>query len=296
VSADAAPGLPTAYELAPVGRALPPPVKVRGRRSGRGVRIGLRTIVIAYLVLLLALPVGTIVVRALSPGLSSFWDSLTSADALHAFWLTAICVAVSVVVNTILGIGLALFVVRSNSRFRTLVDALLGIPLAVSPVVVGLALILVYGQQGWIPNPLGIQVIFSTPGMVLATIFVSLPFVAREVIPVLREVGTDQEEAARTLGGSPSQIFWAITLPSIRTAVAYGVVLTTARSLGEFGAVNIVSGRIQGQTQTATLLVQQRYESFDAAGAYAASLLLAVAALLVIAFVTRPDRRHQEAV
>jgi sulfate/thiosulfate transport system permease protein len=165
----------------------------------------------------------------------------------------------------------------------------------ISPIVVGLALILVYGEGGWAGSALvenGIRVIFSTPGIVLATMFVSLPFVVREVAPVLREIGTEQEEAALTLGASGWQTFWRVTLPAIRPAVGYGVVLTTARALGEFGAVAVVSGHLKGQTETLTLYVQDRFEGFDVQGAYAISVLLAVFAMSALLGMTYLDRRR----
>jgi sulfate/thiosulfate transport system permease protein len=159
-------------------------------------------------------------------------------------------------------------------------------------VVIGLALVLVYGRNGWIELPF--QVIFSVPGIVLATVFVSLPFVVREVTPVLREIGDEQEQAAATLGASGWQAFWRITLPSIRWGIAYGVVLTVARAIGEFGAVSVVSGKIAGQTQTLTLLVEQRFSNYDLAGAYAASALLAVIALGTLLIMTRLKPRRSE--
>ncbi len=163
--------------------------------------------------------------------------------------------------------------------------ALIDMPFAISPIVVGLSLVLVYGQNGWFGQDLaamGIQVIFSTPGIVLAVIFVSLPFVAREVVPVLQEVGDDQEKAAETLGSGPWNTFWKITLPAIRWGVSYGVVLTTARALGEFGAVSVVSGKISGQTETLPLYVQKQFETFQSVGAYTSSLILAVLALATL--------------
>jgi sulfate transport system permease protein len=186
--------------------------------------------------------------------------------------------------------------VRGRWRGKTLVSAIVDLPFAVSPVVVGLALILVYGNKGWIGSALadnGIRIIFSTPGMGLATIFVSLPFVVRAVVPVLHEIGSEQEDAARTLGASPAQTFWRVTLPAIRWGVAYGVILTTARALGEFGAVAVVSGKIEGQTETMTLFVEQRFQAFDLAGAYAASVVLALLALAVIGAMTLLDRRKE---
>jgi sulfate transport system permease protein len=166
-----------------------------------------------------------------------------------------------------------------------LLNAVIDLPFALSPVVIGLSLLLVYGQNGlfggWLKS-MGFQVIFAMPSMVLATVFVSLPFVVREVMPVLREIGTDQEEAAYTLGASPLGTFWRVTLPSIRWGVIYGVVLTTARSLGEFGAVSVVSGRLSGKTETLTLYVEERYSEFDLIGAYTAAVVLALIAVAVL--------------
>jgi sulfate transport system permease protein len=199
-------------------------------------------------------------------------------------------VVVAVPLNTIFGVICALAIVRQRFRGRALLNAAVDLPFAVSPVVVGLALLLVYGRRdGWIGQWLaerGIQVIFSTPGMILASMFVSLPFVVREVVPVLREIGTEQEQAAATLGAGPFQTFARVTLPAIRWGVAYGVVLTTARVLGEFGAVSVVSGKISGETQTATLFVEDRFQRFDLTGAYAASVVLAMLALVTLVSLT----------
>jgi sulfate transport system permease protein len=205
-------------------------------------------------------------------------------------------VAIAVPLNTIFGVGLALAIVRGRWRGKTLVSAIVDLPFAVSPVVVGLALILVYGNSGWIGTWFaehGVRVIFSTPGMVLATIFVSLPFVVREVVPVLREIGTEQEQAAATLGARAFTTFRRITLPAIRWAVAYGVVLTTARSLGEFGAVAIVSGGIAGRTQTLTQYVQASYDNYNQTGAYAAAVLLAGLAILTLLLMTKLRPREE---
>ena len=260
-------------------------------------RLALRTVALGYLAVLLVAPVGLIFYRTFEHGLGAFWHSITTPAAQHAFWLTVELVAIAVPLNTVFGIVAALVLVRHRFPGRALMNALIDLPFALSPVVIGLSLLLLYGRKGWFGPWLidhGFQVIFSTPGMVLATIFVSLPFVAREVMPVLREVGTEQEQAATTLGAGPLQTFWRITLPAIRWGVAYGVVLTTARALGEFGAVSVVSGRIAGQTDTLTLHVQDRYEGFDLAGAYAASALLAAMALLTLASMTLLRRRRKE--
>lgn len=259
-------------------------------RSG----FALRALALLYIALLLGAPVAMVFYRAFEPGLAAMWESITEPNALRAFWLTIICVGVAVPLNTIFGVTTALYIVRGRGRLRRVLDSIIDLPFAISPVVVGLALILVYGQNGWFGEQLtsvGLQVIFSLPGMILATTFVSLPFVAREVIPVLREIGDEQEQAARVLGAGDWQTFWRVTLPSIRWGVGYGIVLTTARALGEFGAVAVVSGKIIGETETATLLVENRFTQFDVAGAYAASVVLAVAALIVILSMTLLQRR-----
>src|SRR5687768_15009179 len=208
--------------------------------AARAQRLGLRTLALGYLALVLVAPVGLVFYRTFESGIGPAWASVTTPEAQHAFWLTIVMVAIAVPANTVFGIGFALLLERTRVRGKALLNAFVDLPFAVSPVVVGLALILVWGRDGWFGD-VGFRVIFSTPGMVLATIFVSLPFVVREVAPVLREIGTDQEQAATTLGASPWQTFWRITLPAIRWGVVYGVILTTARALGEFGAVSVVS-------------------------------------------------------
>jgi sulfate/thiosulfate transport system permease protein len=250
----------------------------------RGER-GLRTVALGYLGLLLMLPVGFVFYKTFEHGFGAAWDSVTTPGAQSACGLTIEMVAIAVPLNTLFGVMAAIAIVRHRWRGRALFNALLDLPFAVSPVVVGLALLLVYGRTGWFGDWLaqnGWRVVFSTPGMILATIFVSLPFVVREVVPVLREVGSEQEQAAETLGAGPLQTFWRVTLPAIRWGVAYGVVLTTARALGEFGAVSVVSGHIAGRTETLTLHVQDRFEAFDLTGAYAASLVLALLALITL--------------
>jgi len=247
---------------------------------------------LAYLGAILIAPVALIFWRAFEQGLHPFWLAISNPNAVHALKLTLEITAVVVPLNTLFGILCAVAIVRHRLPGMGLVNALVDLPLALSPVVVGLALYLLYGRGGWFGD-LPFRVLFALPSMVLATTFVSLPFVVREVVPVLREIGTQQEEAAATLGSSAFTTFRRITLPAIRWAVAYGVVLTTARSLGEFGAVSIVSGGIAGRTQTLTQYVQASYENFDQTGAYAASVLLAalaVTTLLLMTVVKRGDR------
>jgi sulfate transport system permease protein len=265
----------------------------------RTTRLGLRTVALGYLALLLLAPVAMIFYRTFEHGLGPVWSAVSAPNAVHAFWLSIEIVAIAVPLNTVFGIGMALLLERGRFKGKALVGMLIDLPFAISPVVVGLALVLVYGKTGWFGNWLaahGIQVIFSVPGMVIATAVVSLPFVARETMPVLRELGTDAEQAAATLGAGAWQTFRRVTLPAIRWGVVYGVVLTTARALGEFGAVSIVSGRIEGQTQTLPLYVQDRFENFDTAGAYAAAVVLALLALgtlLAMSLLTRRTRGTQ---
>jgi sulfate transport system permease protein len=259
----------------------------RAEASGttRGGRLALRTVALGYLAVLLGAPLVMIFYRTFEHGLAPVWNAVTAPNALHAMWLSLEIVLIVVPLNTIFGIGAAILLERGRMPGKTLFALLIDMPFAISPVVVGLALVLVYGRAGWFGDELaaqGINIIFSVPGMVMATALVTLPFVVRETIPVLRELGTDSEQAAETLGASPWQTFWRVTLPGIRWGVGYGVVLTTARALGEFGAVSIVSGRIEGQTQTLPLYVQDRFENFDTTGAYTAAVMLAVLALLTL--------------
>lgn len=251
----------------------------------RTVKWGLIGVALAYLLAILVIPVGAVVWRAFQGGTGPVLETLTSDLFLHAMWLTLICTLIAVPLNTIFGITFALLVVRRRMRGRSVLTLFADLPLALSPVVIGLSLVLVWGIYGWFGGWFadhGIRIIFSLPGMVIATIFVSLPFVLREVIPVLRAVGTDQEEAAAVLGASQSRIFWKITLPSIKWGVAYGVILTTARALGEYGAVAVVSGRITGQTETATIFVEHQWAQFNEEAAFTAALVLAVIAVFVV--------------
>ena len=248
-------------------------------------RYGLRLTALAYLAFLLVLPVGIVFWRTFEHGPGPVWDALTQPEALHALQVTVIVAGAAVVGNTVFGVGMALLLVRHEFPGKRLLNALIDLPVAVSPVVVGLALILVYGRGtalgGWLGDR-GLDVIFAIPGMVLATIFVSLPLVVRAVAPVLEEIGTEQEQAARTLGASALQVFRRITMPAIRWALVFGVVLTLARGLGEYGAVAVVSGRLLGQTQTATLFVEERFQNFDQPSAYAMAFALAVMAIVVL--------------
>jgi len=245
----------------------------------------LRLIVIAYVFLLVGWPMITLAQNAFADGFASFQAAFSDPDVVHAMIVTIEISLWAVAINTVFGVGMALLLVRHRFPGKRIVNALIDLPLAVSPVVVGLALILVYGHfstvGGWLERH-GFQVIFSLPGMVLATIFVSLPLVVRAIVPVLEEMGEDQEQAAHTLGASRWQTFVRITLPGIRGALGYGVVLCLARALGEYGAVAVVSGRQVGQTQTATLFVEERYQNFDTTSAFAVATVLALAAIVIL--------------
>src|SRR6266536_4352885 len=247
-------------------------------------KYALRFASLGYLAVLLLAPVGFVFWRTFEHGVGPAWDAVTTSEALHALKVTLILTAIAVPANTIFGVLCALAIVRHRYPGAGVVNAVVDLPLALSPVVVGLALLLLYGRGGWLG---GHAIVFALPGMVLATIFVSLPFVVREVVPVLREIGTEQEQAAATLGASAFQTFRRVTWPAIRYATAYGVVLTTARALGEFGAVSVVSGRLVGQTESLTLYVQDRYQAFDTTGAYAAAVLLALLAVATLVLMTR---------
>jgi sulfate transport system permease protein len=264
------------------------------------VRAGLRVFVLVYLALLVAVPVGSIAYKAFEPGFSTAWrdltnpESLGSGDFVHALLLTLLVAAIAVPLNTVFGVGTAILLARHRFPGARLLDAAIDLPIAISPVVVGLALVLVYDRTGWIGSWLaarGIQVAFSIPGIVLASAFISIPYVAREVLPVLQEIGTEQEQAAATLGAGPLVTLLRITLPSIRWGIAYGVTLTTARVLGEFGAVSVISGNIQGKTETLTLYVSNQFANYNLVGAYMGGLVLAVISLAVLGLLSLSKRK-----
>jgi len=246
----------------------------------------LRIVAVLYVVLLVAWPVTTIVQEAFSDGFGAFLETFQDEKVVHALALTAQVAGQAVLINLVFGVGISLLLVRYRFPGKRLLSALIDLPMSVSPVVVGLSLLLVYnGRDGWFGPTLeewGIKIIFSGTGMIMATCFVALPLVIREVVPVLQEIGDEQEQAARSLGANARQTFLRITLPSIKWAVVYGVVLSLARSLGEFGAVKIVSGNVTNQTQTATLLVESQYQGFQQSSAYAISFVLAFVSVICI--------------
>ncbi|WP_374210612.1 sulfate ABC transporter permease [Dermatobacter hominis] len=255
----------------------------------------MRFFVVVYLFFLVAWPVALVGQRTFEGGLDNLRGVLEDPDVVQALRLTLVVAVIAVVINTVFGVSMSILLVRYEFPGKRLLSALVDLPLAVSPIVVGLSLVLVYGgRDGWFGPALedaGFQVIYATPGIIMATVFVALPLVIREVVPVLEEIGTDSERAAQTLGANSWQTFWRITFPAIRWAVVYGVVLSLARSLGEFGAVKVVSGNLLGETRTATLVVEEKYLNFDKGGAYAVAFLLALVsvACIVVVAIIRPD-------
>ena len=277
----------------PAAQTTPSRGKVVTVRSRSPFRWVLRVVVIAYLFFLVIWPVALVAKATFSKGLAPVLDALQQPDVVFAFKLTLSVAFWAVLINTAFGIVISLLLVRYTFPGRRALSAMIDVPLSVSPIVVGLALLLVYsGRTGWMGQALesaGLQIIYAPPGMIMATAFVSLPLVIRELVPVLTEIGTDQEQAARSLGASPLQSFLRITLPAIKWALLYGVVLSLARSLGEFGAVKIVSGGVAMRTQTATLLVEERYQQFGVENtitAYTAAFILALIAVLALVVVT----------
>lgn len=266
--------------------------------SSPGVRYGLRFVALAYIFVLLVIPVSLILWRTFRPGFGQFYAWVSTPAAISALNLTLLVVAIVVPLNVFFGIPTALVLARNRFRGKGVLQAIIDLPFAVSPVIVGVALIVLWGSAGalgFVEKDLGFKIIFGLPGIVLASIFVTLPVVVREVEPVLHELGTDQEEAAATLGSGWWQTFWRITLPSIRWGLTYGIVLTIARSLGEYGAVLMVSSNLPGKSQTLTLLVSDRYNRGAEYGAYALSTLLMGVAVLVLVFQVVLDARRGRA-
>ncbi|SOD74156.1 sulfate transport system permease protein [Jatrophihabitans sp. GAS493] len=276
--------------------ATPAPRARRQSRAGRNV---LRVIAVGYVGILVLVPLLLVVWRTFKPGLSEVLSSLTDPLTVHAFKLTAIIAVLAVILNTIFGVGVGLLLARYSFPGRRLLSAFIDLPIAISPIVVGLALILVYGPNGWFATPLSdanFSIIGAIPGMVLATVFVSLPLVVREVVPVLEEAGIEQEQAAQCLGAGSFVTFRRITLPTIRWALAYGVVLSLARALGEYGAVLVVSGNIEGSTETATLRIDNLYEySQQTDAAYAITFVLVAVAIVAIIAITIISPKQESA-
>jgi sulfate transport system permease protein len=244
--------------------------------------------VLLWFSLLILLPLWGIIEETVKKGLAIFISNISTPSSLHAFWLTLVITLFAVVLNTILGTILAVVFARQKFKGKLFMESLIDLPFAVSPVVAGLMFIILFGPNGWIGswfNAMNIKIIYALPGMMIATLFVTLPFVVREILPVLREFGREQEEAAATLGASRWQTFWRVTLPSIKWGLAYGITLTIARSIGEFGAVLVVSGSIINKTQTATLRIHDQFTDFNYAGAFSAALVLAILSFIILNFI-----------
>jgi sulfate/thiosulfate transport system permease protein len=242
-------------------------------------------IAILYIALVFYIPTANVFYQAFQKGIDPFLSNLSRPDFLAAVQLTLSLTLIAVPLNVIFGLCAAWAITRHSFPGKAVVLSIIDLPFSISPVVVGLMLVLLYGKQSWLGGWLddhNIKIIFAFPGMLLATAFVSMPFVAREIIPVLEEVGKDQEEAARTLGASDWQIFWRVTVPNIRWALLYGVVLTNARSMGEFGAVAVVSGNIASSTQSLPLYVEETYKQYETEAAYSAAVLLVLLAVVTL--------------
>lgn len=242
-------------------------------------------IAIAYLVLVMYIPAINVFFQAFKKGVGPFVSNLTRSSFLHAAWLTLLLTTIALPLNTVFGLCAAWAIARNKFPGRALLLSIIDLPFSISPVVAGLMIVLLYGRNGWFGGWLqanDIQIIFAFPGMVLATSFVSMPFVAREVIPVLEELGKEQEEAAKTLGANEWQIFWRVTLPNIRWGLLYGLILTNARAMGEFGAVSVVSGNIADKTQSLPLFVEDAYKQYETEAAFSAAVLLALLAVVTL--------------
>jgi sulfate transport system permease protein len=264
------------------------------RGTGRLVRTLLIVAAVAYVAILVLAPLGGIVWATARAGWSNVTSTLSQPDVRHSYWLTGVITVIAVLFTTLFGVLTAWVLTRHHFRGRGLLNALVDLPMAVSPVIVGLMCVLLFGRGGWFEAffaSRGIQVIFALPAMILVTIFICIPFVIREVVPVLHEIGVDEEEAAKTLGASSLQTFVRVTLPSIRWGLLYGIALSTARALGEIGAVLIVSGAIQGQTETATLYIFRAFEERQEPSAYLVALSLAAISICLLVTIETLKKR-----
>ena len=272
----------------------------RSRASGWPrllVRAALILAALVFLALFLVLPLATVFVEALRAGVAPYLAAIDQSEALSAIRLTLLVAAIAVPLNVVFGVAAAWAMTRFEFRGKALLGALIDLPFSVSPVISGLVYVLLFGAQGWFGPWLeahGIKIIFAVPGLVLATVFITLPFVARELIPLMEAQGSEEEEAARVLGASGWQMFFRVTLPNIRWALLYGVLLCNARAMGEFGAVSVVSGHIRGLTTTMPLEVEMRYNEYEYVGAFAVASLLALLALVTLAVKTLLEWRYGE--
>ncbi|MBD2186555.1 sulfate ABC transporter permease subunit CysW [Pseudanabaena mucicola] len=271
---------------------FPAPAQINRKKSW--IPAALITISFVYLALVLLIPAINVFYQAFSKGLAPLLNTLTRPDFLNAVKLTVLLAVISLPLNTIFGLSAAWAIARHRFPGRALLLSIIDLPFSISPVVAGLMIVLLYGRIGWFGSWLetnNIKIVFAFPAMLLATIFVSMPFIAREVIPVLEEMGNEQEEAARTLGANDFQIFWHVVIPNIRWGLLYGLVLTNARAMGEFGAVSVVSGNIIAQTQSLPLFVEEAYKQYETEAAYSAAVLLALLAVVTLILKEILERR-----
>jgi sulfate/thiosulfate transport system permease protein len=270
--------------------------KVKKPKKQSWVPAVLIGIAIAYLFLVQYIPAINVFFEAFKKGSGPFLSNLTKPEFLHAAWLTLLLAVISIPINAVFGLCAAWAIARHKFPGRAIVLSIIDLPFSISPVVAGLMIVLLYGRNGWFGPWLqahDIEIVFAFPGMLMATAFVSMPFVAREVIPILEEFGKDQEEAARTLGANDWQTFWRVTLPSIRWGLLYGLILTNARAMGEFGAVSVVSGNIANATQSLPLFVEDAYKQYETEAAFSAAVLLAFLAVITLILKEILERKTQ---
>jgi sulfate/thiosulfate transport system permease protein len=249
------------------------------------VRWSLTAVAVGFIVLFLCLPLGIVIIEAFSKGWQTYWSALTQPDAQAAMQLTLLTALVTVPLNTVFGVAAAWAITRFEFRGKSLLTTLIDLPFSVSPVISGLIFVLLFGAQGWFGEWLSahdVKVLFAVPGIILATLFITFPFVARELIPLMQEMGSEEEEAALSLGASGWRTFFWVTLPNIKWALLYGVLLCNARAMGEFGAVSVVSGHIRGLTNTLPLHVEVSYNEYDFVGAFASASILAGLAIVTL--------------
>ena len=271
--------------------------RLAGSARRRLVHGGFTAIALVYVGALVIAPLVGIAFAAFKGGWSVIVDTLRQPDVLHAYYLTGVITLITVIVTTVFGVIVALVITRDRFPGRALMSALVDLPIAVSPVIVGLMAVLLFGTGGWFEpwfSAQGIRILFAVPSMVLVTIFICIPFVIREVVPVLHELGVSEEEAARTLGASSLQTFFRVTLKNIRWALAYGIALSTARAIGEIGAVLIVSGSITGQTETATLYILRAFDQFQDTQGYIVAITLALASIVLLVAIEAFKRRQEK--
>jgi len=274
--------------------ALPRP----GARPRRVVHAALVLVAMAFLLVFLLFPLAIVFAEGLRQGVAAYLASIAQPEARAAILLTLLVAGIAVPLNLVFGVTAAWLMARFQFRGKALLGTIIDIPFSVSPVISGLIYVLLFGAQGWFGPWLeahGIRVVFAVPGLVLATVFVTLPFVARELIPLMQSQGGEEDEAARVLGASGWQMFFRVTLPNIRWALLYGVLLCNARAMGEFGAVSVVSGHIRGLTTTMPLEVEMRYNEYDYVGAFAVASLLALLALITLAIKSLLEWRYEDA-